>query len=92
MRNPSNEAVYSPVYVTHMKIISQIFPSVNWISINLVVALEQSLICQSKKSHAQVSTNDICQSKSVVPKTGWDSQAPGELAENGDIWGPQGHI
>lgn len=67
----SNYAVYSPFYVTHRKSAILVFPSINWISINLVVALMQSLICQCKKSHAQVSTKDTSRlSKTVVLKTG----------------------
>ena len=52
-----------------MKIANLIFPNVNWISVNLVVALKQTLVCQCKKSHAQVPTNDnSCLSKQWLPK------------------------
>lgn len=80
-------AVYSPSYVTHMKFANLVFPSVNWISVNLslnlVIALSK-LWYVSKQSHAQVPTNDnSCLFKTVAPQTGWASGTP-DLAENAD--------
>lgn len=40
-------AVYISYYVTGMKITSMIFPDINWISVNLIVAPEKSLLSTS---------------------------------------------